>query len=60
MTLQQAKKQARKAILEIANCYEPIQRKVLKGVTFQTDTDGELVARYIGKAHDYHFNVKLS
>jgi hypothetical protein len=60
MKLSEAKKQARKAILEIANCYEPIRRKVLKGVTFQIDTDGDLVAMYIGKAHDYHINVKLS
>lgn len=60
MTLNQAKRQARKAILEIANCYEPISRKVLKGVIFTIDPDGDLVARYIGKAHDYHTNVKLS
>lgn len=48
-------KAARKELLAVANCYEPIRRKFLKGVFFDNETD---CFRWIGHAHNYsiHFS----
>lgn len=43
-------KAARKELLAVANCYEPIRRKVLKGVFFDSRTN---CFRWIGQAHNY-------
>jgi hypothetical protein len=59
MTLSKAKKKARKELLELANCYEPVKRKVLRNVVFRI-IEGDLSSKYIGKAHDYSFWVKLT
>lgn len=58
MTLNQAKKEARKELLELANCYEPVKRKVLRGVVFRI-VEGDLFSKWYGH-HDYSFWVKLT
>ena len=53
-TKQQLKK-ARQELLTTANCYEPVRRKVLRGVFY----DNQLGRfRWIGKAHDYSYNTQ--
>lgn len=58
MKLSQAKKHARKEILNLANCYEIKVRKILRGVVFKI-VDGDLRATWHGH-HDYSFWVKLT
>ena len=43
-------KEARRRLLAIANCYEPVKRKQLRGV-FYDGASGRY--RYIGQVHDY-------
>lgn len=43
-------KTARRQLLAIANCYEPVKRKQLRGVFFDENTNRY---RWIGQAHDY-------
>lgn len=43
-------KAARKELLAVANCYEPIRRKFLKGIFFDSKTD---CFCWIGHAHNY-------
>lgn len=47
-------KQARRELLALANCYEPKRRQVLRGVFYDNEKG---CFRYIGKAHDYSFNI---
>lgn len=45
------KRKARRELLAIANCYEPVKRSVLRGVRFY----GSGRAVFVGQAHDYSF-----
>ncbi len=45
---------ARHELLATANCYEPVRRKVLRGVFY----DNQLGCfRWIGKAYDYSYSM---